>query len=244
MFGRCTVFLHKFLYWNCISTLWRSRLECQDFKTTDPHLGIFSFSLPLKASGLNELEHKWANNSHTLSTDTTHVYAHICKFISPGFSITLASIWPVLEPLNFHWLQKGKVSGPLGTLKSQGTSDTPRPGWISNIRLQHTTNTAPREILHKAIELWYVDFKSTSPSYCSWKQLGHGIKTIRSNLGLAQMAAISSVLHRVSLFVLELNLACDLSLTCQRLNSFPQAPNMSSLSFPWSTVKETTEPYR
>lgn len=69
------------------------------------------------------------------------------------------------------------------------------------------------------------------------------IRTIRSNLGLAQMAAISSVLHRVSLLVLELNLACDLSPTCQRLSSFSQASNMSSVSFPCSTVKETTEPY-
>lgn len=154
-----------------ISSLPFEGLGCQDFKT-DPHPDVFSFSLPLKASGLNELEHKWANNRHILSTDTPHVFVHICKFIPTGFSIALTSTWPVLESLNFYWCQKGEVSGPLGALKSQGTSDTPCSGWISNIPLQHTTNTDPREILHKAPELWNVDFKSTPPSYCTWKQLG------------------------------------------------------------------------
>lgn len=172
VFGRCPVFLHRFLYCNCISTLWSSRLRCQDFKSTDPPSGVFSFSLPLKASGLNELEHRWANNRHIQSADTTHVFVHTCKFISSVFSIVLASTCPVIEPLNFYLLQRVEVSGPQGALKSQGTSDTPCSGLISNIHVQHTTNTAPREILHKAPELWNVDFKSTPPSYCTWKQLG------------------------------------------------------------------------
>lgn len=84
-----------------ISSLPFEGLGCQDFKT-DPHPDVFSFSLPLKASGLNELEHKWANNRHILSTDTPHVFVHICKFIPTGFSIALTSTWPVLEPFNFY----------------------------------------------------------------------------------------------------------------------------------------------
>lgn len=99
------------------------------------------------------------------------LYIHVNLYLL-FFSIVLASTCPVIEPLNFYLLQRGEVSGPQGALKSQGTSDIPCSGLISNIHVKHTTNTAPREILHKAPELWNVDFKSTPPSYCTWKQLG------------------------------------------------------------------------
>lgn len=168
MFWRCTVFLYKVLYWNCISTLWRSRLGCQDFKTTDPHPGVFSFSLPLKASGLNELEHKWANNSHILCADTTAVYLHISKFISSGFPIALASTWSDPEPLNFHWLQRGELSGPLWSHREHQIPPALGGSLTSICSTQQTwllEKYCTRSLSYEMLTL-------TPLSYCTWKQLG------------------------------------------------------------------------